>query len=126
MNTSEVIQPGAPAKGHRWPRGTGIDRGRQPGHGRDDWAASVVERYTAAIGDMTALLEKLEPCKVLDTRTVILDANGQATVQVRVPYQALHVTSMSENVLTVTSATQQGAAPTSGPGVGILGIRGQQ
>lgn len=122
----QVLQPGAPAKGHRWPRGTDTDRGRQGGHGNDDWAAHVVERYTAAIGDMTKLLEKLEPCKVLDTRTVQLDASGQATVQTRLPFAALHVTSMSENVLTITSATPQANAPANGPGVCIVGIRGQQ
>lgn len=126
MNQAEVIQPGAPQKRHRWPLGTDSDRGRQPGHGRDDWAAHVVERYTAAVGDMTGLLAKLEPGKVADSRTVILDASGQATVQTRLPFQALHVTSHSENLLTITSSTPQANAPTNGPGVGIVGIRGQQ
>jgi hypothetical protein len=123
MNTPEVVQPGAPQKGHRWPRGTGLDRGREPGHGRDDWASHIVERYTAAVGDMTALLGKLEP-KVVGQETVVLDANGQATKQYRLPFAALAVDYFGAGTLTVTTAPQVTSPPSQGVGLARIGPAG--
>lgn len=119
-----MTEPTTPAKRHRWPGGTAGDQVRQPGHGTDaDHMARVVQGFGHAVGDMTKLLAKLEPAQVLDTRTVILDGSGQAAAQFRLPFAAVHITSLSQSVLTITAQPSQNNAPTNGAGVGLIGIR---
>lgn len=76
-----------------------------------------------AVGDLTAVITGLAP-KVLGSRLVALDANGQAAGNLRVPYQALSVTSFSTSTLTVAAAPLGSSAPGPGPGVCQIPPRG--
>lgn len=82
-----------------------------------------LEQMRAAVGDMTRMLARLVP-EVLSQETVILDANGQATKQFRVPFRAISVDNFGQGNLTVAADTLKGAAPNLGPGVARVGPGG--
>jgi len=119
-------QHGTGTRRHRWPAGPGSDRARGPGHGRDDRMMTVVEGFGHAVGDMTRLLARLEPALCLDTRTVQLDASGQATASFHVPFAAVHVTSQSAVALTITASPPGAGAPANGAGVAVVHAAGQE
>jgi len=122
-----VADASASTRRHRWPAGRSLlDKAREPGHGENDAAQHYVERFQAAVGDMTKFLRLLEPAVCLDTRTVQLDANGQATAQFRVPFRAVHVTSQSAAALTITASPPAASAPANGPGVAMVHAGGQE
>jgi hypothetical protein len=92
------------------------------GDGTSRQAAELAARMaelTKVIGDLGPLLDELAP-GVIGTETVILDANGQATKQFRVPFRSLGVDYFGATILTVTAAPLAGAAPGPGPGVAKL------
>lgn len=76
-----------------------------------------------AIGDLSNAIRTMVP-KVLGTGIYILDANGQATDQYRLPYGCLSLISESANKLTVASSPPQTAAPGKGPGAGRVPANG--
>jgi hypothetical protein len=72
-----------------------------------------------AIGDMSGLLQRMVPT-VLGQKTIVLDGNGQATEQFRLPFASVAVDYFGNATLTVAAHPLQQAAP--GPGVGIAKI----
>jgi hypothetical protein len=69
-------------------------------------------KTAAAVGDLTKLLDELAP-KVLGVRTFVLDGNGQATDNVRIPYRALavsHIGAVATNTKTITGSVTSPAA----------------
>jgi hypothetical protein len=77
------------------------------------------DRLTAVIGDLSGALVKMAP-RVIGVQTVVLDANGTAAGQYRLPYQSLFVDSFSASLLTIASMPLQSAAPNAGPGVALI------
>jgi hypothetical protein len=75
------------------------------------------------IGDLGTLLDEMAP-RVISTETVVLDANGTATRQYRVPYRSLGVDYFGAATLTVAAAPLAQFAPGPGPGVGKVGPGG--
>ncbi len=106
-------QPGPPRRAGRW-----------PGGGRDmpDLAGQLTG-LQKAIGDLSGVLEQMSP-RVIDSRIVALDANGQASGQHRLPFASLAVTSFSGSQLTIAAAPPAGSAPGPGPGVTQVAPRG--
>lgn len=84
--------------------------------------AAITELHKV-IGDQAALLDRLVP-KVLQTETIVLDANGTATRVYRVPFQSLGVDYFGTTTLTVTAAPLAAQAPGPGQGVGKVGPGG--
>lgn len=80
---------------------------------------------TAAVGDLTQVMRRMAPF-VLGVQTVILDINGQGSVNYRVPYGCVFVDSASTHVLTIANAPLQSAAPGGGPGVAFVRIGGNR
>lgn len=80
-------------------------------------------KLTGAVGDLSKVLDELVP-RVIGLETVVLDANGTAMRQYRVPFRSLFVDSQSAKVLTVAGMPLQTSAPTAGPGVGFVRIGG--
>jgi hypothetical protein len=107
-------------KRRRWP-----DRPDVPA--RSDVEAPPVPGgpFLAAMGDMTKALRAMVPV-VVDVRTVVLDANGQAEADFRLPFRAVSVTSASASTLTLSPGPKTTAAPTSGPGVCVIPARSFQ
>ena len=92
-------------------------------------AAELAERMTeshrhvaSAVTDLSALLTEIAP-KVLGQESIVLDANGSATRQFRLPFQCVSVESQSAKVLTVAGGGGS-AAPTVGPGVAYVRANG--
>jgi hypothetical protein len=106
---------GAPGR-HRWPPRQGLpgEAAAEP----DKWHGIV-----AAIGDLQQAIAAMSPA-VLQTATYLLNAQGQAAEQFRVPYRALSVISLSNLPLTVSSAPLQASAPGPGAGAAVIPARG--
>lgn len=86
-----------------------------------EWLGELTGHYHrmhAALGDMTRALHKLVPL-VLGSETVVLDVNGQAAKQFRVPFKCITVDSQSAKVLTVEAAPLS-TQPNAGPGVAFV------
>jgi hypothetical protein len=76
-----------------------------------------------AMGDLTGAIRSMVPI-VLSAETWVLDANGQAAREYRVPFRSIAVWSFSAQRLTLTDAPKQTAAPPAGPGVALIPING--
>lgn len=74
-------------------------------------------KLTAAVGDLTSLIDKITP-GVIGVHTHVLDANGTAAGQFRVPFKSLHVDHHGASPTTVTAA---GTVAAPGAGVQIAG-----
>jgi hypothetical protein len=81
------------------------------------------KHLTGAIGDLSKLLDQLAP-KVIGQETVVLDANGTATRQFRIPFRCLYVESQSAQLLTVAGMPMQTAPPHAGPGIAYVKAAG--
>jgi len=89
-------------------------------------AAQLVDHHNEqvkALGDISGALQAMAP-QVIGQITAVLDANGTANVQYRVPFASLFVDSFSAAVLTVAAAPLQSAAPNAGPGVALIRVGG--
>jgi hypothetical protein len=96
-----------------------VDRwmgGRQRPQEPNAAALTYGEEIAKAVGDLRAAIATLVP-RVLGTQLYVLDSNGQATDQYRVPYSSLSIISESAKPLIVTSSPPIGSAPGRGPGV---------
>lgn len=80
---------------------------------RDDVNLDAHAKTAAAVGDLTRLLDELAP-RVLGVRTYVLDGNGMATDNVRVPYKALAVSHVPIGTAVSASATGTQNAPAGG------------
>lgn len=101
-------------RGGRWPPRRG--RGDPGPHG--EWPPPV--EWQGAIGDISTALQAMTPTAVLGEATYLLDSAGGAGDQYRIPFAALHVTSMSGSLLTVAASPRMTGAPRSGPGVALI------
>lgn len=96
------------------------------GGGCGQLAAAMTEHHAklyGAVGDLSKLLDELAP-KVIGMETVVLDSNGTASRQFRVPFRSLFVDSQSTKLLTVAGMPMQTAAPLAGPGIAYVRIGG--
>ena len=94
---------------------------RRPG-GCHELAERLTESHrhvTAAVAGLSEALTELAP-RIIAEETVMLDPNGAATRQYRVPFQCLYVESQSAKVLTVAGMSMQTAAPAAGTGVAYV------
>lgn len=99
---------------------------RNPASGPGPQQAAMLDALGALnvrIGDLGTLLDELAP-RVISTETVVLDANGTATRQYRVPFRSLGVDYFGATTLTVAAAPLAQFAPGPGPGVGKVGPGG--
>jgi hypothetical protein len=70
-------------------------------------------RTAAAVGDLAAMVDELAP-RVLEVRTFVLDGNGQARSEERVPYRALAVSHIAKVAATTTNVTGSVTSPGAG------------
>lgn len=79
-----------------------------------------IGHLNARVNVLAAAIKDLVIAETLATETFVLDVNGQATRQFAFAYAAVAVTSLSTQVVTVSSSPPQGTAPGSGPGVALV------
>lgn len=82
-----------------------------------------LDQLATVIGQLGPMLDELAP-GVIATETVVLDANGQATRQFRIPFRSVAIDYWGAALLTVAAAPLAGAAPGPGPGVAKVGPGG--
>lgn len=85
--------------------------------------AAHLGKLNEVLGGLGPLLDELAP-GVIGTETVVLDGNGQAVRQFRVPFRSIAVDYWGAALLTVAAAPLAGAAPGPGPGVAKVGPGG--
>jgi|SRR5882724_2982317 len=85
--------------------------------------AARMGELTKVIGDLGPLLDELAP-GVIGTETLVLDSNGQAVKQFRIPFRSLGVDYFGATTLTVAAAPLASGAPGPGPGIGKIGPGG--
>ncbi len=115
-----ITRPGRRAL--HMPRSPQVDP-RAPAHERNAVRVVTDPELGRVIGDLSQVIKTMVP-RVLGTRTYVLDAQGTATDQYRVPYACLSVISESAAKLTVASSPLQGAAPGAGSGQGRVPANG--
>jgi hypothetical protein len=110
-------------------RGRGLSLGLRQGVPVEQYLAHVEELREAhghtvrVLGDVGKLLDRMTP-KIIEVRTIVLDANGCAHNGYHVPYKALCIDSGSAKLLTVANMTLQSEAPGQGPGIVFVRIGG--
>lgn len=110
---------------HRWPGQNPPDPGpmEHPKPPLAHGAQRTPEDVYEAMGDLAGAIRSMVPI-VLSAETWILDVNGQAGREYRVPFRSIAVWSFSAQQLTLTDAPKQTAPPTTGPGVARIPING--
>lgn len=106
------------ARARRWPPGDKTASSPWTGTGLPPDGPGPAEIITA-IGDLSGLLRQLAP-RVLGAATYLLNAQGQASDQYRLPFAAIAIASFSAQKLTLAAMPAQAAAPGAGPGVTII------
>jgi hypothetical protein len=106
---------------HRWPT-TSTDPGHPPAPETGPHQPTDDE-LREAMGDLAGAIRSIVPV-VLSSETWLLDSNGQAGREYRVPFRSLAVWSFSAQRLTIANGPKGSSTPQQGPGVGVIPING--